>query len=65
MKSGDLVKRASAWIEWTKHNSWLTVDEETEIGIIVDLKWKPRFELVVHWPSCGISWEDEKDLELI
>ena len=68
MRIGDLVRRSPIWVEWTKHNSWMTMDEETEIGVITDIEKKHGLLqdlMVVLWPVTGLSWEDENDLEVI
>ncbi len=62
MKPGDLVKRSDTFKDWLKHNAWMTLDEEQEVGIIT------KFEdnlIVVLWSTIGISWEDPNNLELV
>ena len=68
MKAGDLVKRSDTFKEWMKHNSWMSLDEEQEIGIVVEIESDPnglRNDIVVHWPVTGISWEPEENVEKI
>ena len=64
MKIGDLVKRSIEWVE----DGFLTTVEEIEIGIITGVHHRrpngPAM-LIIHWPSCGISHDDECDLEVI
>ena len=62
MKPGDLIKRSDTFKEWVEHNSWMTLEEEQEIGIMLenDEGW-----IVVHCPVTGISWEDEKNVEVV
>ena len=55
IKEGDLVKR--------KYDEVYNADELEEIGLIV--KWEGITEQIVLWPSIGLSWEDEHDLELV
>ena len=62
MKVGDIVKRSNIFKEWMKHNSWMSLEEEQEIGMII------RFDnddVVVLWPVVGESWENKKDLEIV
>jgi len=63
MKVGDLVRRKKVFVEWMKHNAWMTTDEIEEIGIIIE--WGGITDRVVSWPFTGISWEDEEELEAI
>ena len=63
MKVGDLVKRTNYFSEWIKHNSWMTADEENEIGIII--QWDRMPDVVVLWPSTGLSREDQDEIELV
>ena len=63
MKEGDLVKRKNIWSDWEAHNQWFTDSELEEIGMIV--KWEGVTEQIVLWPSLGLSWEDEDDLEVV
>ena len=68
MKIGDLVKRKPIWTEWTKHNSWMTDDEETEIGVITDIEKNHGLLqnlMVILWPVTGLSFEAENDLEVL
>ena len=66
VKAGDLVKRCDAFKEWMKQNSWMTLNEEQEIGVIVELTHTEEdIEIIVHWPFTGISFEDFDDLEVI
>jgi len=70
VKVGDLVKRTDVWVEWMKHNSWITTDEVKEIGIVTDIERKPGkehwlpdvFTFVVHWSHTGLSWEGSCDI---
>ena len=62
MKVGDLVKRCDTFKEWMQHNAWMTLEEEQELGLIVAID---KEKLVVSWSFTGISWEDEKELEII
>lgn len=64
MKIGDLVRRAPAFKEWMKHNSWMTLEEEQEIGIITGFDKEEH--IIVLW-SIGesLSWEDPDDIEVI
>ena len=64
MEVGDLVKRCDSWKEWMKHNSWMTIEEEREIGIVVGVIVDfSTLNIVVYWPSGGISYEEYDDLE--
>jgi hypothetical protein len=67
MKVGDLVKRSYDWGEWVKHNSWMLEEEETEIGVVVDIETSSggKQDIIVHWPFTGVSWEEQEDLEEI
>ena len=60
---GDLVTRCDTWKAWMKHNSWMTLKEEQEIGIITDIDSDDI--VVVLWPVTGLSWEDKVDIEVI
>ena len=63
MKPGDLVKRSDTFKEWMKAgNAWMTLEEEQEIGIMLD---NDEGWIVVHWPHTGISWEDEENVEVV
>ena len=63
MQVGDLVKRSDTFKEWIKEgNSWMTLEEEQEIGMIIRFD---NCDVVVLWPITGISWEDKKGLEVI
>ena len=63
MKVGNLVKRCDTFKEWLKEgNSWMTLEEEQEIGIIIEYD---KDLLVIHWSHTGISWEDEVNVEVI
>ena len=66
MKVGDLVKRGDSFKEWMKHNSWMSLDEEQEIGILIEIEFPEvgAFTHVVQWPVTGLSWEDPADLEV-
>ena len=69
MTGGDLVKRVDSFKMWLKENSWMTLEEEQEIGIIVGLH-DPQIDtanatIVVWWCHSGISWEFDYDLELL
>ena len=62
MNVGDLVKRSDTFKEWLKHNAWMTLDEEKELGMII------KFDdgnVVILWPVTGLSWEDEENIEVI
>ena len=62
VKVGDMVKRCDTFKEWMKHNSWMTLEEEQELGLIT------KFDagcVVVLWPVTGLSWEDHDNLELV
>ena len=63
MKVGDLVRRKNIWKEWQAHNPWMTTDEESEIGIIV--QWEGTLHRTVSWPITGLSWEDGDELEVV
>lgn len=66
MKVGDLVKRCDSFKEWMKYNSWMTLEEEQEIGVIVELTTTfLTIEIIVHWPETGISYEEFDDLEVL
>tara|TARA_Y100000310_G_C20410991_1_gene681970 strand:- start:206 stop:418 length:213 start_codon:yes stop_codon:yes gene_type:complete len=66
MKVGDLVKRCESFKEWMKHNSWMTLEEEQEIGMIVGFTTTfSVIEIIVHWPETGISYEEFDDLEVL
>ena len=62
MKPGDLIKRSDTFKEWLEDNAWMTLEEEQEIGVMLenDEGW-----IVVHWPATGISWEDKENVEKI
>lgn len=70
MKPGDLVKRCDTFKEWLKHNSWMSLEEEQEVGILIQIG-KPssmapnRYTHVVSWPVTGISWEIPSELEIV
>ena len=64
MKVGDLVKRKES--QWDE----LTVDELSELGIIIDFEeysTKTDIEslVVVLWSTLGTSWEDFSALEVV
>ena len=64
MKVGDLVKRSIEWVE----DGFLTEDEIKEIGIIAAVyRERPDGQkvFIVHWPSCGMSYDDAVDLEVL
>ena len=63
MIDGDLVKRSDTFKEWMQEgNLWMTLEEEQEIGIILN---RDKDLIVVHWPHTGVSWEDEESLEKV
>ena len=63
MKAGDLVKRSDTFKEWIEQgNAWMTLEEEQEIGIMLE---NDEDLIVVLWPHTGISWEDEENVEEI
>jgi len=64
VKVGDLVKRKES--QWDE----LTVDELSELGIIIDFEeysTKTDIEslVVVLWSTLGTSWEDFSALEVV
>ena len=63
MQVGDLVRRKNIWSNWENHNTWMEMEEYLEIGIIV--KWTGVTEQYVLWPSSGVCWEAEDELELV
>ncbi len=66
MKTGDLVKRSKEWCD--DDDDILTSDEKTEVGIITDVfeyRADGQVVYIVCWPSCGISYDDAIDLEII
>ena len=66
MKVGDLVKRSKEWIE--DDSLMLTVIEKREVGIITAIyrhRQDGQAVYIVHWPSCGLSYDDAVDLEVI
>ena len=62
---GSLVKRKKS--EWTKHNEWLSFDESSEVGIIIDADNSyPSYPIfAVMWCRIGLSWEDHDMIEVI
>ena len=71
MKVGDLVKRTDTFKEWLKDNAYMTLEEEQEMGIIIEVCFpEPRGhpakrDIVVKWGHTGISYEDEAELEVV
>jgi len=66
IKVGDLVKRKNVWSEWTKHNRWMTVPEDQEIGLIIEFAEDARQPIaLVQWPNSGYNYEEIEDIELL
>ncbi len=71
MEVGDLVKRTDTFKEWLKDNAYMTLEEEQEMGIIIEVCNSSRTghpagrDIVVKWSHTGISYEDEDELEVV
>ena len=63
MKAGDMIKRCDTFKEWMKHNSWMSLEEEQEIGLITKICGDHL--VVVLWAVTGLSWEHEDDIEVL